>query len=57
MQMLQEKERQIVALQEREHHGPTASLPPAGASESAQLVELRRSLKVRTAMLTVLQHR
>ncbi len=57
VQMLQEKERQIVALQEREHHGPTASLPPAGASESAQLVELRRSLKDRTAKLTVLQQR
>jgi predicted RNase H-like nuclease (RuvC/YqgF family) len=57
MQMLQEKERQIVALQEREHHGPTASLLPAGASESAQLVELRRNLKDRTAKLTVLQQR
>ena len=58
MQMLQDKERQIVELQEREHHLPSSSLLAAGGgSESGQLVELRRNLKDRTAKLTVLQQR
>ena len=55
--MLQEKERQIVELQQGKDQGlPLAPLAP-GASESAQLVQLRRDLKDRTAQLTILQQR
>ena len=68
LQMLQDKERQILELQQQQDRSggalpasagsvPLPSLASGSAHESAQLVEVRRNLKDRTAKLTVLQQR
>ena len=68
LQMLQDKERQILELQQQQDRSgaalpaSTVGAPPpplatGSTHESAQLVEVRRNLKDRTAKLTVLQQR